>query len=69
MFAFAVAAVVVSGSGAVVGVGGPGRGDFHTVVFPLARCPRITTHHRFDHGLISQKASSFFFFFIVCASL
>lgn len=54
-FAFAVAAVVV-------GIGGPGRGDFHTVVLPLARCPAITTRPTFDNGFISQTAFFFFSF-------
>lgn len=63
-FALAVAAVVSCGGGAVVGVGGPDRGDFHTIVFPLACCPRITTHHRFDNGLIPQIPFFFLFFFL-----
>lgn len=52
-FALVVAAVVVCGV-AVVGVRRTGRGDFRTVVFALARCPRITARHRFDNGVISQ---------------
>lgn len=58
-FALVVAAVVVCGV-AVVGVGRTGRGDFRSVVFTLARCPRIATRHRFDNGLISQVCLGIF---------
>lgn len=41
--------------------GRTGRGDFRTVVFALARCPRIAARHRFDNGVVSHEYSPVLF--------